>query len=320
MDSNQAVYVLDPYHPDALSHLQRNAGGKIVLPGDPETKRWHADCDVILVRSETRLTAEDFSNAPRLRAIVKQGVGVDNIDLKAAKEHNISVYNTPALNSEAVAELCLALTLSLSRRICEIDRRIRRGEKVIRSRALGMSLFQKTVGVVGMGNIGREVAKKWVGAFKCQIVGYDPFTSKDAWRDIPHARVDTLEELLRQVDVVTLHVPLLDSTRGMIGAKELSIMKKSAILVNCARGGIVDEKALTKALSEGAIWGAVLDAMEVEPPTQEAYGDLLACSNVIITPHIGASTVENQIRSGLAAVNTALAVLKGEAEISGRVV
>lgn len=139
-----------------------------------------------MVRSETRLGADGFSKATRLRVVVKQGVGVDNIDLDAAKEHGVAVHNTPALNSEAVAELCMALTLSLGRWVCEAYRRIRRGEEIVRSKMLGMRLFQKTIGVIGMENIGKAVAKKWIDAFQCRIISYDPFASRGAWSDIPH--------------------------------------------------------------------------------------------------------------------------------------
>jgi D-3-phosphoglycerate dehydrogenase len=181
-----------------------------------------------------------------------------------------------------------------------------------------MSLFQKTVGVVGMGNIGKIVAKKWIGAFECSIIGYDPVAPKDAWADIPHVRVHSLDDLVEKADVITLHVPLLDSTRGLIGGKEFGLMKKNAILVNCARGGVVDEPALLVALKEKKIWGAVLDAMEVEPPTLEAYEDFLAYDNIIMTPHVGASTIENQSRSGLAVVDILLQVLDGKDGVVGK--
>jgi D-3-phosphoglycerate dehydrogenase len=314
------VYVLDPYHPDAISVLRGQSHINVVLPPDPKIKDWHKDAVAVIVRSTTRLTASDFSSAPQLRLVVKQGVGVDNIDLTAASAHGVAVYNTPGLNSEAVAELALALPLTLARRVCEFDRRIRNGDLVKRSEMLGVSLFRKTVGVVGMGNIGFEVAKKWRGACESRIVAFDPVAKKDVWSDLEHERVATLEELLRAADVVTLHVPLLDSTRGMIGEKELEMMGETAILVNCARGGVVDEKALVKALHEEKIWGAVLDAVETEPPTLEVYSELLKSEKVIVTPHIGAGTVDNQSRSGVAVVETLLSVLKGEKDVPGKLV
>lgn len=309
--SKPTVYVLDPYHPDAVSLLQSTDWIDVVLPDDPGKADWHAQADGVILRSDTRLTAADFDLAKKLKVVVKQGVGVDNIDLDAAKRAGVAVHNTPALNSETVAEYALAMTMSIARRVPELDRQIRAGSTLVRSQMLGLSLHQKTVGVIGMGNIGKLVAKKFIGACDATIIGYDPVAPADAWSDVKHTRASSVEELLRASDVVTLHVPLLASTRGLIGRAELGIMKDDAILVNTSRGGIVDEKALLDALKDGKLWGAVLDAMEIEPPTRDSYGDFLALNNVIITPHVGAGTRENQSNSGLAVVRTLLAVLRG---------
>ncbi len=320
MSEKFKVYVLDPYHEDVIALLSSNKGVDLVLPGDPRQTGWHKDADGIILRSETQLTADDFARAARLRVVVKQGVGIDNIDLNAAKAAGIAVHNTPALNSESVAELALALALTLSRRVCEVDRRTRRGETVVRSQTLGISLFRKTVGIVGMGNIGKVAARKWIGACEAAIVAYDPLVPAGIWHDIPHSRVSTLQELLAVADVVTLHVPLLPTTRSMIGAKELAMMKDNAILINTARGGVVDEKALLAELKRKRLWGAVLDAMDVEPPTLEIYGEFLELDNVIMTPHIGSSTRENQSNSGVAVVKTLLAVLGGKSDVPGKLV
>ncbi|OGM46567.1 D-3-phosphoglycerate dehydrogenase [Aspergillus bombycis] len=292
------VYVLDPYHPDAVELVQSIPGVQAILPGDPRMESWHSDADGLMVRSDSRLTEKDFAKAQRLRVVVKQGVGVDNIDLTAAKKRGIAVHNTPALNSESVAELSMALTLTLTRRVSEIDRAVRGGATVIRSQTLSTSMFRKTVGVVGMGNIGKIVAQKWIGAFDCSI---------------------TLDELLSVSDVVTLHVPLVQNTRGLIGEHELDIMKDSAFLVNCARGGVVDERALLKALDEKRIGGAALDTTEIEPPTLAVHGEFLKHENVIITPHIGGSTKENQSRNGMYVVETLVNVLHGR-EATGKLV
>lgn len=171
-----------------------------------------------------------------------------------------------------------------------------------------------------MGNIGSVAAKKWIGACQATIISYDPLAPEDAWQDIPHRRVKTLNELLRSSDVVTLHLPLLSTTRNLIGAPELEIMKENAILVNSARGGLVNETALLQALKQRRIWGAVLDAMETEPPTVESYSEFLELDNVIMTPHVGASTRENQRNSGLAVVKTMLAVLAGDRDAPGKLV
>lgn len=318
--SKPVVYVLDPYYPDAIDLIRNSSTVEAVLP--PESRRldWHENADAIMIRSETRITADELQKAKRLKLVVKQGVGVDNIDLEAAKWYGVAICNTPALNSETVAELTIALAIAVSRRICEIDVRIRRGEKIVRSEVLGRSLFKKCVGIVGMGNVGKEVAKKWIAAMEGNIVAYDLYAPENAWTNLQHRRVNQLEDLLRVADVVTLHVPLTSVTKGMIGEKEIGLMKKEAILLNCARGGVVDEKALLEALRSKQIFGAGLDAMDVEPPTMDAYGEtLLACENVIMTPHIGGSTLENQIRSGKAAVETVLNFLEGK-EVLGRLV
>jgi len=318
--SSSKIYVLDPYHPEAISLLQSFKNATIILPTDERKGNWHQDADAILLRSETHVGQADFAKAKNLRLVVKQGTGVDNIDLEAAKAANVAVHNTPALNSETVAELCLALALSLSRRVCEIDRKLRKGDKLVRSQMLGLSLFRKIVGIVGMGNIGRESALKWKGAFDCKIIAYDPIAKKDAWADIDHQRVADINDLLREADVISLHVPLLPTTRGMIGVKEFGMLKKQAILINAARGGLVEEQALLAALKEKRIWGAVLDAMEVEPPTLQSCKEFLELDNVLITPHIGASTMENQANSGKAAVQILLDALEGKADVAGKLV
>lgn len=315
-----AIFVLDPYHEDAIALLQSRPNYKVILPNNDLKADWHELADAILIRSETRLTAKDFAKQKKLKVVVRQGVGVNNVDLEAAKKHGIIVCtNTPGLNSESVAELTLALALTLARRISEIDRRIRTGENIIRSQTLGMSLFRKTVGVVGMDNIGKLVAQKWKGAMGGKIIAFDPCAPKDAWPDIDHLRTSSLGDLLCHSDVVTMHLPLTKASRGMIGAKQLSQMKKSAILINASRGGIVNELALLRALKYKQIHGAALDEMEFEPPTLEAYSEFFEFDNVIMTPHIGASTAENQSQSGVEAAETVFAVLEGTGE-PGRIV
>jgi D-3-phosphoglycerate dehydrogenase / 2-oxoglutarate reductase len=316
------VYVLDPYHPKVIERLEADAGnGKIeyIGPQNPKKDGYLADANAVLVRSETKITATDFQQAnPNLKYIIKQGVGVDNIDLEAARKAGVKVFNTPALNSEAVAELTITLAFCIARRVCEIDRLIRAGEKVVRSQVLGKSLFGKTLGVVGMGNIGLEVAKKWVALTAGRVVAYDPYAKEGAWDDQfsknSFTRFHELEELLKVSDVISLHVPLTGSTRNLISTAQFSLMRKDAILLNCARGGVVDEAALLVALEKEQIWGVGLDAMDHEPPTIAQYGEtLLKHPRVLMTPHIGASTEENQERSGLAAVQILFDLLDGKA-------
>lgn len=311
------IGVLDPYHPDAVTHLRNDSSVDAIIRSDKDGRSVFEEAEAVLIRSETRLGAKEFAEFKKLKYVVKQGVGVDNVDLQAAAQAGIEVYNTPGLNSEAVAELALALALSLSRRIPEIDRGIRAGKTVIRSRTLGTSLFRKTLGVVGMGNIGVSLARKWVGAMEGEVLAFDPYYNGKTWEDILPVgakvrRVTTLDELLQGSDVVSLHVPLTGSTRKMISTAQFNVMREGSILLNCARGGIVDEVALADALTSGKLAGVGLDAMEIEPPTKDAYSTILAHENVVLTPHVGASTIENQRDSGIAVVEVALNLVKGE--------
>lgn len=306
------VYVTGHYHRDAITLLQSTPNIDVVLFADPAKDEWPEKAVGLLIRRDTVLGEAEFAKASKLKVIVKQGIGVDNIDLEAAKRHGVRVYNTPAVNSEAVAELSFTLALCLGRRVCEMDRAIRRGEALIRSQWLSKSLYQKTVGIIGMGNIGREVAKKWRSSMDATLVAYDPYLTKDAWADIPHIRAHKLEELLQISDVVTIQAPLTPETKGLIGVKEIAQMKDQSILVNTARGGIVDETALLDALRLKKFWGVGLDAMIVEPPTLEVYHELLESENIIMSPHVGGETFETQIRSGIAAAETLIAALEGK--------
>lgn len=310
------VYFVNPYHQDAIKLCQQSSQVDTVVLSSPEG--WHEDANGILLRSETKITKEDFIKAKNLKVIVKQGVGVDNIDVAAAKEAGVIVCNTPAMNSESVAELTITLALTIARRVVEVDRLLKRGENLVRSKLLGQSLFEKTIGIIGMGAIGKSVAQKWIGAMNGKVIAFDPFAPEGAWSDIKHQRVTELDALLKESDVITLHVPLTNGTRGMIGKRELKLVKKNAILLNAARGGIVDEEALLEALAAKEIFGAALDAQVEEPPSLAKHKKHLEYDNLILTPHIGASTEENQSNSGKFAVQTILDVLAGK-EVPNRV-
>jgi D-3-phosphoglycerate dehydrogenase len=317
-----AIFVMDAYHKDAIETLSAADDVDLVLPGDIRRTLFHEQATVLLLRSETRITADDIKKCQKLQAIVKQGVGTDNIDLKAAAEAGVKVFNTPGLNSEAVAELSISMALALARRIPEIDRRIRSGESIVRSQTLGISLYGRTLGLVGMGAIAFALATKWVGAMDGKVIGYDPYCNESVWTALPSdkvRRVSSLEDMLEAADVVSIHVPLTDTTRNMISGPQLGKMKQNAILINAARGGIVNEEALVKTLKAGRLFGVGLDALKVEPPTLQTCGELLQFSNVIVTPHIGASTMENQSRSGVATVQIALSLARGR-EAGNRVV
>lgn len=305
------IYILDHFFPSGVEFAAGHA--EVVRWDDPGVENWHEDADGLMVRSK-RLTAEDFAKAKKLRAIAKQGVGVNTIDLAAAKARGVIVCNTPGVNSEAVAEMALALALAVTRRVAEFDRRIRSGEVVQRAGALGMETWEKTVGVIGMGNIGSRIARKYHLAFNAGIVAYDPYAPADSWPDIPHRRVASLDELLPLADILTIHVPLTPETRHLIGRRALALMKKTAILVNVSRGEVVDEGALYDALASGHLFGAGLDVFKTEPPM--ADNPLVGLPNVVSTPHAGGGTVENQERSSLVTAQQLIHVLGGGAPLN----
>jgi D-3-phosphoglycerate dehydrogenase len=285
------VLVSDPLSPKAIAQLTAAPGVSLrQVKGLSEEQLIPlvADVDAWVVRSATQVTRRLVDAAPRLRWIARAGAGLDNIDVAAAKERGIAVLNVPGANSVAVAELVFALLLALFRQIPEADASLRRGawEK---ARFKGRELRGKTLGIVGLGRIGRAVAQR-ARAFEMTVVGHDPLVA-DA--DARAAGVEPLplDDLLVRADIVTLHVPATPQTRGMIGAAQLARMPRGAVLVNAARGGLVDEAALHAALVSGALGGAALDVFETEPP---GASPLLTLPNVVATPHLGASTVEAQ--------------------------
>ncbi|MCX7152264.1 MAG: hydroxyacid dehydrogenase [Proteobacteria bacterium] len=289
------VYVLDVFHPAGVEFISRHAD--VVPYGDPRMANWREDADGIMVRMRP-ITADDFNRAKKLKVLAKQGVGVNTIDLKSAKAHGVTVCNNPGVNSEAVAELALTMGLVLGRRVAEMDRAIRSGAKVERNDYLGLETCEKTIGVVGMGNIGTLIARKYYGAFNAKILAYDPYVPASRWSDLPHERVSSLEAMLPRADILTLHVPFTDETNHMISTAQLALMKPTAIVVNPSRGGIVDEAALYKALKAGKLFGAGLDVWEeVEPPP--ANHPLMTLPNVIGTPHAAGGTRETQEKSSL---------------------
>jgi phosphoglycerate dehydrogenase-like enzyme len=230
-------------------------------------------------------------------------IGIDKLDAEACKARSIPIFNTPGVNAQAVAETVLSLTMSVARQVGRITALQTQGEAVPKETCSGLIIRNKTIGIVGMGNIGQKVAAIFQGGLGCKIVAYDPLLPKDAWADIPHVRAATLEDVLDSSDVVTLHIPLLPQTRGLISYPQLERMKRSAILINTARGGIVDEADLQRALEEKLIFGAGLDCHEQEPPTKEKYGGLWATGRVVSTPHIGAATAETQLETATAAID-----------------
>ncbi len=296
------IYILDAFHPAGVEYAARHA--EIVRWDDPRVKNWAEDADGVMVRM-TPIRAADLARAKKLKVISKQGVGFDNIDIAAAKARGIPVVRTPGVNKEAVAEMALALGLAAARRIAELDRRVRALEKLDRTKILGIEMSGKTVGIVGVGNIGSRVAHKWRSAFEARVLGYDPYKN-----EIPCEKISSLDDLLSSADLVTLHVPLNEETRHMIGRRELALMKPTAILVNTCRGGVVDEAALYDALKAGRLFGAGLDVWEVESP--RVASPLLELANVVATPHAAGGTEETQVRSSLSVAQQVVDVLHGK--------
>lgn len=262
--------------------------------------------DAVVVRSRTKITREVIESASRLKIIARAGVGVDNIDLQAATERGIMVVNAPESASVTVAELTLGIAITLARKISLADKSLKEG-KWEKNKFMGVELAGKTLGIVGMGRIGEQVAVRFKG-FQMKILAYDPYISEGTASKLGVTLVD-LDTLLKEADVVTIHVPLAPETRHFIARRELELMKETAFLINCARGGIVNEQDLYTALSEGKIAGAGLDVYENEPPKGNP---LLNLDNVVATPHIGASTVEAQDNAAIIVAEEIKKVKNGE--------
>lgn len=301
------IYVLDEMHPAGLQWLSQRA--EVIRWDDPACAHWHADAQGIMVRAKP-VTGDDLRQARHLRVVSKQGVGVNRLDLDAAKACGITVCNTPGINRVAVAEMAMALVLDLARRVTQQDRMIHQGVRFNRNHYWGMEVSGKTVGVVGMGNIGTEFARKMHAAFGCSLLGYDPWASAERWHDIPHTRVTSLDALWPACDIISLHVPYTPDNHHLVNARALSLMKPHALLVNVSRGGLIDEPALYDALQQGQLAAAALDVwQEVEPPP--ADHPLLQLPQVIATPHAAGSTWETQAASSLAVAQQLWQVLNG---------
>jgi D-3-phosphoglycerate dehydrogenase len=246
--------------------------------------------DGVVVRSGTQITAAELDEPGKLRVIVRAGVGVDNIDVAAATRKGVIVMNTPGGNTVSTAEHTIAMLMALARHLPTADASLHAG-KWERSKLTGVQLAGKTLGVVGLGRVGREVARRAAG-LDMKVVGYDPFLAAAGAAQMGIETVPDLDSLLPRVDFLTVHTPLTDETRGLIGARELGLLRPGARVLNCARGGIIDETALADALRSGRLAGAALDVFTEEPPP--ADHPLLKIPNVVVTPHLGASTVEAQ--------------------------
>ena len=244
--------------------------------------------DGLAIRSATKVTAKILEWAKDLKVIGRAGIGVDNVDIPAATARGIIVMNTPFGNSITTAEHAISLMLALARQIPEADASTRAG-KWEKNKFMGVEIFGKTLGVVGCGNIGSIVADRAIG-LKMKVIAYDPFLSQQRADDLGVEKVE-VEELFRRADFITLHTPLTDKTRNVINGPAIKMMKKGVRIINCARGGLVDEAALYEALKSGQVAGAAFDVFVTEPATENPLFNL---PNVVCTPHLGASTSEAQ--------------------------
>ncbi len=285
------VLVADDLSADGI-RIMRKAGLEVDVKvglGRDELEAVIADYDALAVRSATKVDARLLEKAVRLKVVGRAGVGVDNVDVVAATRRGVVVMNTPGGSSTTVAELTLAHMLALARHVAQATASVKAG-KWEKKRFQGHELAGKTLGVVGIGNIGSIVVNRCL-AMRMHVIAYDPFISVEGAAKLGVAPV-TLGQLWREADVVSLHVPLTEQTRNLVDAATLAKMKPGALLVNCARGGLVDEHALAEALASRRLGGAALDVFEKEPPP--ADHPLLKLDNFICTPHLGASTEEAQ--------------------------
>jgi D-3-phosphoglycerate dehydrogenase len=286
---------------DAEIEVVMNPYGRVIK--EDEMVELIKDMDGIIVGIDP-ITKRVIDNASKLKVISKYGVGVDNIDLESAKERNIVVTNTPNANSNAVAELTVGLIISVLRNIPLSDRRVREKKW---DRFIGYELYGKTLGVIGTGSIGKRVIKLLRG-FDLNILCYDKFPDYE-WAEKENVKYVNFDELLKRSDIITIHIPLTEETRHLISERELSLMKKTAIIINTSRGGIINERDLYKFLKEGKIYGAGLDVLEDEPPQNSP---LIELDNVVITSHIGSHTQESIENMAFMAIDNLISVLKGK--------
>ncbi len=254
-----------------------------------ELKNEIGEYDGLIIRSSTRCTSEIIEQATKLRAICRAGVGIDNVDVPAATKKGIIVMNTPGGNTTSTAEHTITLLLALSRNIPQACKSVREG-KWERKKFIGTQVSGKILGVIGLGKVGKEVEKRAI-AMEMRVLGYDPFVTSDTISRLKAHPVKDLDEILRQADYITLHIPLRNDTKNLISSREFALMKDGVRIINCARGGILSENALYDALISGKVAGAAIDVFEKEPPENNK---LLELDNVLPTPHLGALTEEAQ--------------------------
>ncbi len=292
------VLVADSISPKGVELLE--SGGQLLVQVKTGLKEADlvaiaADFSAIVVRSQTKITAKVIDAAKQLKVVGRAGVGVDNVDVDAATRRGVIVMNTPGGNTISTAEHAFSLLVSIARNIPQADASVKAG-KWDRKSFEGVELHGKTIGIFGMGRIGTEVARR-VMAFGMRAIAYDPYLSPSRARSLQVELFEDLDQVLAQSDFVTMHMPLTAETKHIINAERISKMKRGARIVNCARGGLIDEQALLEALKSGQLAAAALDVYETEPPPSDF--PLRSFANVVFTPHLGASTAEAQESVGI---------------------
>ncbi len=307
--NKNTVLLTGPVYEKALKKLEAKADVQFIKKGVSETEIINLikkqKITILIVRGG-KINKQVINSAPNLKAIIKHGVGVNNIDIKEAKKRNIPVFYTPNANYESVAEHALALILDVTKHICCYNQEMKKTKEWCQRKFQPIELKDKTVGLIGLGRIARRLSE-FMTPFPVKIFAYDPFVEQ---KDIPHnvKMVNLLDQLLRESDIISIHCPLTSETENLIDANRISKMKKGVYVINTARGPIIDENALISALKNGKIAGAGLDTFAQEPLSE--YSALYDLESVVLTPHIGGTARESFIRMGEEAVDMAIKIIE----------
>jgi D-3-phosphoglycerate dehydrogenase len=305
--SSMKVLIADPIAQDGIDILSECAQVDVKTNLKPEEIIAIADdYEAIIVRSQTRITADIIRAGKKLQVIGRAGVGVDNIDIDEATRHGIIVVNASTGNTISAAEHSIALMLALARHIPAANASLKSGAWK-RSDFMGTEVRGKTLGIIGLGNVGSDVARRARG-LEMKLIAYDPFISADLAQNL-QVELVPMERLLKESDFISLHIPLTESTKGLIGAKSLAMVKPTVRIINTARGGLIDDEALVKAIKEGRVAGAAIDVFAKEPCTQSI---LFENDKIIVTPHLGASTTEAQALAATEVARQVVDVFKGQ--------
>ncbi len=312
MNSQWTILLPEPIEAEARKLLE-DSGARVVLSPDKTPATVAAlmpEADAVVLRTGIKMTAELLALGKKLKTVSRTGAGFDNVDIDAATAQGVIVSSSIGANTTTVAEHALALIFSLYKQLPTLDREMRKGNFKVRYAYLSRDLRGKTLGVIGFGRIGSEIAKACHDSFGMKIVAFDEYLPKSVQDSLASwVEFVSLETLCASADVITMHVPLTDGTRGLINAARLSLMKKDAVIVNTSRGGVIDEAALAAALNEGKLGGAGLDVFEEEPP--KADNPLLSCEKAILTPHAAALTQECVVRMAELGAERVLDLMNG---------